>query len=121
MYLRVPDFGQFYHTNSLRHSRQVYMIHTFWVAEKRSTSNHLDNRMYGSLTCTWVLDFPCRGQRGPIKDCTVIMSSLQMTKESVFGFPLFLLFFSRQWPILNVPPALEAIGLATELPVVVQV
>ena len=62
-------------------------------SEWRSTSNYLDNRMYGSLTCTWVLDFPCRSQRGPQQDCTVIMSSLQITKESVFGFHLLLLFF----------------------------
>ena len=33
----------------------------------------------------------------------------------------FFFFFSRQWPRLNVPPALEATGLTTELPAVVQV
>ena len=28
MYLRDPVFGQFYHMNSFRHSKQVYMIHS---------------------------------------------------------------------------------------------
>ena len=92
-------------------SLQTNKHDTFWVAEWRSTSNYLDNRMYGSLTCTHgYLIFHAEAREGPSKDCTV-MSSLQITKESVFGFHLLLFFFfSRQWPRLNVPPALEAIG-----------
>ena len=40
----------------------------------------------------------------------------------MFGFHLLLFFFfSRQWPRLNVPPALEAIGLTIELPTIVRV
>ena len=58
-------------------------------------------------------------ERAPAK--TAVMSSLQITKESVFRFHLLLFFFSRQWPRLNVPPVLEAIGLTTELPAVVRV
>ena len=36
--------------------------------------------------------------------------------------PFIIVFFSlAKWPRLNVPPALEAIGLTTELPAVVRV
>ena len=62
--------------------------------------------MYGSLTCTWVLDFPCRSQRGP-----------QQTLHSYYVIPanhkgkrvripfIIVLFFSlangRDWTYLQ--------------------
>ena len=36
-------------------------------------------------------------ERAPSKDCTVIMSSLQITKESVFGFHLFFFSLANGW------------------------
>ena len=61
--------------------------------------------MYGSLTYTWVLDFPCRSQRGSQQRLHSYYVILQITKESVFGFHLLFFFFSlangRDWTYLQ--------------------
>ena len=61
--------------------------------------------MYGSLTCTWVLDFPCRSQRGPQQvHSYYVIPANHKGKHVRIPFIYFFFFLSpngRDWTYLQ--------------------
>ena len=63
--------------------------------------------MYGSLTCTWVLDFPCRSQRGPQQRlqllCHPCKSQRKACSDSIYYYYycFFLSRHGRDWTYLQ--------------------
>ena len=53
-FLREPVFGPFYHMNSFRHSRQVYLVHSGWQNEGRKVIIKITDCMFFNLLIgTW--------------------------------------------------------------------
>ena len=54
MFLREPVFGPFYHMNSFRHSRQVYLVHSGWQNEGQKVIIKITDCMFFNLLMgTW--------------------------------------------------------------------
>ena len=53
-FLREPVFGPFYHTNSFRHSRQAYLVHSGWQNEGQKVIIKITDCMFFNLLMgTW--------------------------------------------------------------------
>ena len=53
-FLREPVFGPFYHMNSFRHSRQVYLVHSGWQNEGQKVIIKITDCMFFNLLMgTW--------------------------------------------------------------------
>ena len=79
IYLREPVFGQFYHMNSFRHSRQVYMVHSGLQNEgpQLIIFKITDCMLFNLLMGTWLSMQRQKG--GSMKgEPNVIMSSQQV-------------------------------------------